>query len=413
MAERLSGGWPEHVDELLERLRQDGFRVGVPETVRLHQLLLALSARGVPLDQPARLAALLGPVLCRSASEQEAFHRHVEEWWPGAVEEEVAAPVASTAAALEEALSGVERRRARLLRWLPVTPLALAVAAGVVAAGVGGVVQVQRWRGAAPERTTIQQQPQNPIPQQVPVPQAIPQPPPTPSPKPAPPPPPIELARDDGLFLLPSELALLSVFGALFSVVVVQGAVRGWWWRQARLVLQRLPIQGEPQLHRIALSAIEPDLLALPETHRLGRALNIWQRLPSSDLDDAATVEASLRLGGWLTPCYGQRRQRRSYLFLIDQECLADQQSRHLRAWLGRLRQEGVLADWVCFHREPFFCQGPTGQGPLRTLAELAALHPEAVAVVVADGERFFSPIDGTPQPWLQELAAWPRRVAL
>jgi hypothetical protein len=33
--------------------------------------------------------------------------------------------------------------------------------------------------------------------------------------------------------------------------------------------------------------------------------------------------------------------------------------------------------------------------------------------VVVADGERFFSPVDGSLQPWLEQLAAWPRRVAL
>ncbi|MFM7647496.1 MAG: hypothetical protein ACKO50_05425, partial [Cyanobium sp.] len=153
--------------------------------------------------------------------------------------------------------------------------------------------------------------------------------------------------------------------------------------------------------------------MALPEAHRIGRALNVWQRLPSEELDGAATVEASLEAGGWLSPRYGERRQRQSYLFLLEQESLADQQTRQLRAWLEGLREEGVLAEWVCFQRDPLFCQGPEGHGPRRRLAELAALHPEALVAVVADGERLFSPVDGAPRPWLRRLAAWPRQVVL
>ena len=130
---RLSGDWPERLEELLERLRQDGFRVGVPETRRLQLLLLALVDRDVPLDNPERLARLLGPVLCRSASEQEAFRRHLREWWPGPVllVADAAPPDAALgpsalaeASPLEQALDAVERRRARLLRWLPPWPLA-------------------------------------------------------------------------------------------------------------------------------------------------------------------------------------------------------------------------------------------------------------------------------------------------
>ncbi|MFM8661776.1 MAG: hypothetical protein ACKOCI_10645, partial [Cyanobium sp.] len=55
-------------------------------------------------------------------------------------------------------------------------------------------------------------------------------------------------------------IAFLSVFAALLALVAVQGAIRGWWWRQARLVLEKLPLKGVPQLHRIALQAIERQL---------------------------------------------------------------------------------------------------------------------------------------------------------
>jgi hypothetical protein len=422
VAERLSGAWPEQLEELLERLRQQGFRIGVSETLRLHQLLLALVDRGVPLDDPQRLTSLLGPVLCRSASEQEAFARHVRSWWPQPLPQHSPLREALKAleqpSALQEALQAVERRRNRLLRWLPTRPLAIALAAAVAAATAAGVTGLVRWQQAArPDAAPGQLMP-------------TPLSPPKggsadrrqPNKKPEPSRPELQtptepatelLAREEGLLLLPVDIALLLALGLLLSMAAVQGSVRWWWWRQARLVLQRLPSSGDPQLHRIALEAIAANLLALPERHRLGRALNRWQSLPSGELDGAATVERSLRQGGWLCPQYGLRRERLSYLFLLDQESLADQQTRQLQAWLEGLRQEGVLVEWVCFQRQPSFCHGPGGLGPQRSLAELAALHPEAVAVVVADGERFFSPVDGSLQPWLESLAAWPRRVAL
>jgi formylglycine-generating enzyme required for sulfatase activity/DNA-binding beta-propeller fold protein YncE len=428
--EGLRGPWPEQLELLLERLRQDGFRVGGAETLRLYQLLVALVERGVPLESPERLARLLGPVLCRSAREQETFQRHMEEWWPGPVVVVVsevpeklqalgaaprapqtvsAEPLSGPAAELDAALRGVERHRQGALRWLPTTPLALALTAAMTAAGLAGVAELRKRliQGlppvAQPAPSTIRQLP-SPAPQSPPRSQLGL----APAPEPA-----AVLARDDGLFLLPSELALLLSVGLLASLLGVQGAVRGWWWREARLLLERLQLEGDPELHRLSLGELERQLVALPEAHRIGRALNHWQRLPSEELDGAATVEASLEVGGWLSPRYGERRQRQNYLFLLEQESLVDHQTRHLRAWLEGLRGEGVLAEWVCFQREPLFCQGPEGHGPRRRLAELAALHPDALVVVVADGERLFSPVDGAPRPWLRQLAAWPRQILL
>jgi hypothetical protein len=419
VAGQLTTAWSPYLEELLETLRQDGFRVGVGDTLRVHELLLALVERGTPLEDPRRLTNLLGPVLCRSASEQEAFRRHVERWWRGPVaasagadpedlppEEAPAAGVpAEGAAALAAALESVERRRRRLLRWLPPSPLGLLAALGLVLAGLTADLPRQHQSSPGPLEPATGLAPQ---------PRPAPQPAPAHSPAPVGTrPTPIEQAREEGLFLLPGELALLVAFGFLLALLAVQGGVRWWWGRQARLVLQRLPARGDPQLHRIALDVLVPELVALPEVSRVARAFNRWRALPSLELDGAATVEQTLRRGGWLTPRYGLRRERLSWLFLLDQEGLADQQTWHVRVWLERLRKEGVLAEWTCFQRQPLVCDGPEGLGPPRALAELAALHPEAVLVVVADGERFFSPVDGTLQPWIEALAAWPRRAVL
>ncbi|MBU6355082.1 MAG: hypothetical protein KGQ81_08985, partial [Cyanobacteria bacterium REEB498] len=307
----------EQLNDLLEQLRHDGFSIGVPETLRLHQLLLALVDREVPLDTPERLTRLLGPVLCRSASQQEALGRHVAAWWPGLVPVPVAPapadpPPAQTGAVVQE-LAAVERRRRRLLRWLPSTPAALAIWAAVATGvGVGGALELQRRQHqgtqpapppaqVTPAREPALARPSRPAPRPATRPA-------TPAPTtPATPAAPVELARDNGLFLLPSEIAFLALLAVAMALVAVQGAIRGWWWRQARLVLQKLPHQGDGQLHRIALQTHDHDLVPAPELQRLGRALNIWQRLPSDALDGDATVAASLRQGGWLSPRYGQR----------------------------------------------------------------------------------------------------------
>ncbi|MFM8276434.1 MAG: hypothetical protein ACKN89_05475, partial [Cyanobium sp.] len=421
---RLSGAWPEQLEGLLERLRQDGFVVGVPQTLRLQQLLLALIDRGVPLDDPERLARLLGPVLCRSASEQEAFRRHLREWWPGPVllAADPAAPAAApetvppapAASPLEQALEAVERRRGRLLRWLPTWPLALAAGgAALLAVGLLALQPPQRRPAATPPVTTPAT-PAAKLPNRAPAQPTAPAAPSTSStPAASPAPSALVPGRERAFFLLPSELALLTLLGALLGLVALRGAVRGWWWRQAHLVLERLRLRGDLQLRPLSLAESETELVPRRELHRVGRALNLWQRRASAQLDGDATVAASLRQGGWLNLRYRERRQRLSYLFLLDQESLADQQSRYWRAWLERLRLEGVLADWVCFQREPLYGLGPSGHGPLRSLRQLAAQHPDAVAVLVAEADRFFSPVDGTPQPWIAALAAWPQRLML
>ncbi|MFN7677860.1 MAG: hypothetical protein ACK5QW_04595 [Cyanobacteriota bacterium] len=155
MAGQLTTAWPPHLEELLETLRQDGFRVGVGETLRVHELLLALVERGTPLEDPRRLTTLLGPVLCRSASEQEAFQRHVDGWWRGPVAasagprveelppQQAPAP-GGGAAALAAALEAVERRRRWWLRWLPPSPLGLLAALGLVVAGLTADLPRQR-----------------------------------------------------------------------------------------------------------------------------------------------------------------------------------------------------------------------------------------------------------------------------
>jgi WD40 repeat protein len=415
--------------------------VGTPETLRLHQLLLALMERGVELDKPERLARYLGPVLCRSASQQSLFEERLASWWAQvaameAVAEHQALPpndlFSLRAIALENELEGLEGRQRWLRRglelakvgavvvalalvplpprpektsdapWGPAQPRPGETVAQVRPPAREPIPNATRRRSAStpakpreaqpPEATPLDAKPFETRPQETA---------------------PLELAREEGWLLLPREFLLLVTFATLLLAVAVYGLWRLWWWRQAWLLLERLAVKGDLQLHRIALATLVPDVVPPSRARRLARTLNRWIQKPALELDSAATVERATRRGGWVTPAYGQRRERLSYLFLIEQHSLADQQNRHLRAWLEQLRQEGVLLGWVSYQGDPGHCHGPEGRGPVQTLRELGRQRPDAVMVVVAEAETFFNPLDGSLVPWLEGLADWSRRAVL
>ncbi|MFN9631406.1 MAG: hypothetical protein ACK59A_14440, partial [Cyanobacteriota bacterium] len=139
MAGRLTTAWPLHLDELLDTLRQDGFRIGIGETLRLHQLLVALAERDAPLNDPQRLATLLGPVLCRSAFEQEAFRGHLERWWEGVEALGLWAEVAEREAAPGDATerSEAQARVARVAENGPAGATGIGAATATKAAEAG------------------------------------------------------------------------------------------------------------------------------------------------------------------------------------------------------------------------------------------------------------------------------------
>ena len=75
-------GWlnPEALADLLDELREAGYHVDPSHYIAAQDLILALIAQGERLDDPRRLAGLLGPLLCSSPSEQTDFQGRFARW---------------------------------------------------------------------------------------------------------------------------------------------------------------------------------------------------------------------------------------------------------------------------------------------------------------------------------------------
>src|SRR5689334_7105458 len=80
--EVISQMWltPEVLLDFIEELRHIGFNIGMAEYIAAQDLLVILTARGEDMQDSQRAASLLGPLLCSSPAEQDAFPEHFERW---------------------------------------------------------------------------------------------------------------------------------------------------------------------------------------------------------------------------------------------------------------------------------------------------------------------------------------------
>ncbi|MFN7501308.1 MAG: hypothetical protein ACK5QV_10825, partial [Dolichospermum sp.] len=71
---------PDKLIELIELLREAGYKIGISQHIAAQDLILFLIAQGQTLDNPERLRTLLGPIFCKSLIEQENFQYHFDNW---------------------------------------------------------------------------------------------------------------------------------------------------------------------------------------------------------------------------------------------------------------------------------------------------------------------------------------------
>src|SRR6185436_6193099 len=117
---------------LLDKLRGEGFTVGVGEYLEAQAAAAACHRDGVDGD-PRRLRNYLAPVLCTNLEQQQLFHRRFDTWWvdyAGGRHEEFPPPPLPPPPLHESELAEVVRRT-RPWKWWAAS--ALGTAAVVVA----------------------------------------------------------------------------------------------------------------------------------------------------------------------------------------------------------------------------------------------------------------------------------------
>lgn len=123
---------PDRLTDFLAGLRLSGYRLGVEEFIVIQDLVLALIEKGESFEDPARLANVLGPVVCKSQTEQADFHKRFEDWRstsPGNRQARLLHAASSTRNSFDDELRNLGTQRRLWLR----SGIAVAILAVVLA----------------------------------------------------------------------------------------------------------------------------------------------------------------------------------------------------------------------------------------------------------------------------------------
>ena len=372
---------------LVRHLRDAGMRVDVRQYLAAHEMLLAFAAdRKNLLNDRAALASHLGPILCTSPEDQQLFENEFAAW------------------------AGPRPNAPGTVRQGPPTPRRRPWIATAVASLLGlllafALLASYLWR-------------EEPVPVQ---PEDTPS---APSNQPLPPKPddvritishPVVVA--EGEFTTGTALAVAApwLFSAAGGAGCGAAAFLCVWLlhrRRRALALKRMPDVHDPEL--ITLKPT-PSAVIVDLPHavllRIATGLRRPRAQSSLSLSLAATIEATARSGGFVTPAFAPRVATPEYLFLIERRGEQDHVWSLIHRWTEQLRERDVNVDCFDFEIDPRVCT----DGALRRhrLSQLLARCHRAVVVICAETSTLFDNMSGRPKPWLEPLDSMPAAVLL
>jgi predicted AlkP superfamily pyrophosphatase or phosphodiesterase len=414
---------------LLDALRGAGYRVGAEEYFAVDRVLLVLAASGQWPNDPARLAPLLAPLLCRTPQEQDDFRTHFDRWL--ALLARVPPPPPTPPRppnALEAHL--------RIVRWIATAVGAVGLLACAVLLCCWGYDAARTGSDALAAGMNLL----------------------------GPTPPPVEVTTQKGLGL--NEPFLSAAFGAkeepkpgtgkppengnttgttgtkitttsgsikgatgespvgapsgstppwvfpLAAALVFVCVVVGWrvWFSHRAGVLVAGDVGDRSELH--AALGTPPALFPVNHLVRAAQLLRRRRAVESSEPDIPATLAATVRNAGWPTPVAGRRRLTPEYLVLVERKNARDLLARYYDELVDGLARAEVHLVRFDFSGNPQFCR-PVGTGRPITLPDLAAQYPDRRVLVFSDGDGMISPVTGEPLGGLDLFATWPGAALL
>lgn len=399
---------PDFLDEL--RIRH-GFNIGLEQYIATRDLLLALAAHRSLPESDGDAADYLGPILCSSARDQENFHEFLANW----LQRErfrVRRPVREIGLLAPEREDVEEREETswgEAIRQHGVSgqTYVLALAAMVAIVTLFPFTTRDTQLPAAPTPPVITELP----------PQTV-------DPllesrsEPLPPSPRAELPVSPSVDPTHVEAEPLESAQRLFALywpTLVPVSLFGiWFWRRMarrRLWLDRHGGSKAADLTRFRVIRGTRHLFAGPPLRPAFQALRTHRVLESTELDTDATVARTVKNAGYFTPVYDTRLEMPEYLVLIDQDSAVDQRARMMDEFIDRLRFEGISVDRFHFHGDAQSCYRDDRDQTHMPLERLFTRHHRHRLVIFSDGEGFFHPVSGQPQPWGRNFMQWPQRA--
>ncbi len=363
---------PLPLSELLELLRERKLEIGVREHLTVGRLLSRWDDPDV-----GSLRDALAAVLARNPEEVEKVR--------GAFDELYRRPAAEPAPSPPP-----EEPQKRRSRWL-----ALAVAAVVI---LGLILGALLWpRPQLPDPRPIASQGPSRQPQGG-------------TPRPLRPSIPDIYPRPDRWRVLTGAAGVASgLLLGLYRVRLRRAAERAARWRWHEELAER----PEPQGYEIELGEMAPPF---PPAVLEEAASILGRRAPTSprpgDLDVDATLRRTLRAG--LAPQVVFRALSASPSLLVLEDIGSDMTpwKGRISALLAALASRGVPLDRWQFHADAGRVFRAFGE-PEISLRQLARTRAVSPLLVISTGEGLLQGWDGRTAPWIEQLAAWPRRAWL
>jgi formylglycine-generating enzyme required for sulfatase activity len=442
---------------LVERLRLAGFRIDTRQYLTAHELLLALAATGVQLDDdPDRLVSHLGPIFCTSVHEQDLFADEVRHWfgretasgersWAGEAKRGTSdsAPPFWRGWRLGVAAATVIVALLIGWRWYYVENVALVdVQGSVVLEQPDGRLEPHQatvvWEGSrvpVDERgrfvlsatrsqlrtglsrlsiddaslpsasfetrlgtntlqVVIRFRPLPGLPQLA-----------TPTRR-------VQVA----LPATRTETHVTPWTAVALGALAFTGLAWGLSWLIDRarriLALRRLPVEGEPEL--VTLRVPETQALPVSEAQLRRAAIALRRRRDESliEIDVSSTIDATARAAGFFVPRYSSRRATPEYLALVSRRGENDHQARAFDAILDHLAELGVVLDRYSFHDDPRFIHSDVTARGYR-LAEVVSRHHRATLLVCAESAAGSNHRAGQVASWVEATRPLVRRIYL
>ena len=374
-------------EALYLRLRQEGFRTGVDEQLRLQELLdLADGCR------PGDLKTLLCPIFATNPQQQEAFHRIFQELFPIL---EAAGRKVDPGPQLVDDPAPVVLPERKGRGWSARRMWAVRI--GLVAAVAGVLVGVY-FVGSRPVAPISAEQASSTV--VVPPPPVAAGSPPAPFPAtthtvtlPIPPEVPYVHPAGEAGRIAWQWTAILAPIILLFGYALFR-----WFLRRARAAVRRglkgphyVPIQVEPP----AGPLFEPQKVV-----ELARRMRQREDAGHRVLDLPRTLSATIDAHGYPTFRFRAVRRPPEYVVLLERRSRLDHFTALTDTLLGKLQEDGVLLARYYFERNPRFVFSASDER--FDLENLVSAHEGYRLLVVGSSECLLDPGTAGIADWAQ-----------
>jgi hypothetical protein len=408
------------LSDLIINLRLAGYRVGTTQLIAVQDLILALVAQGQLPTNFHTLTTLLGPLLCHSLEEQQAFPRHFDDWLTQ-VEIQHESQTQSIAddhpiySEEENIQSSPIHKQVSLGKWLVLIVIAIIIVITTMVVSQSNNMSFTNNRlfnvikNQFPDvnyedirKYLWFQQDYKEIDSQK-----------------------VNIKTPNILFskigyqqsLVPKSSAkpnltkTISAIFLLLLLILFIWKIR-WWYRKQAFLAQEVNFTT-PNIKKLSIKQVETDIFRFASLPKIAQKLRKHISIPTRQLDVKATLLQTLRLGGWFTPIKRTTKQMPTYLALINQITFKDHQTCFIDTLLDQLTAQGVLINRYYFSQDPRRCYSEPAPFQPVILTELAYHHQNDYLLIFSGEESLIDCATGAVVSWIESFSVWPQRYLL